>query len=357
MPAPLSPSATAPAIPSTPAAVTTPGAWAGKRLHIWVTSCDEYSEEAASILASIPKRPGMVDSVGVACTTVTETGRLAALAEHPPGKGRALIAAKLAKAGVRTSLVIANLGPNGFDGPIGKKVLEGDASRVHLLELILDTAKREGFRDVELDLESMETSAGPKYTLLAKHAVKRVIPRGGEVVVDVHAKTTDAPAWDGPGAHEYAALAKAGAVVRLMTYDMSIGPVPAGPSTRATWARDVVRYARAQGVPPEQLELGLPAYGYDFGPKDKGAPVALRHVEVMALRAKVKAEIKRDEFGTPHFEYEADGKHEVWYDDAVSIGRLLTDLADVAPDVRGVAIWGIGRADPGLNKLLAEAGF
>ncbi len=350
--APLSPS------PAPTVAATKSGAWAGKRLHVWVTSCDETSEEAANILAGLAKSPGVVDSVGVACTTVTPNGKLATLAEFPVDQGRAKVAGKLAKAGVRTSLVVANVGPNGFDAALAKKALEGDASRQHLLELIMDAAMRGGFRDVELDLESMPTNLGPKYTKLAKEAVARVEKRGGELTVDVHPKTIDTPTWDGPGAHEYAALADAGAVVRLMTYDLSIGPVPPGPSTRATWARDVVKYARSKGVPPEKLELGLPAYGYDFPPKGKGSALALRHVEVMALRTKVKAEIKRDEFGTPHFDYDAaDGKHQVWFDDAISIGRLLTDLADVAADVRGVAIWGIGRADSDLGKLLVEAGF
>lgn len=334
------------------------GSWLGKRLHVWVTSCDEKSEEAASVLALLAKRPSVVETVGLACTTLTPEGKLTTLAEHPPGQGRAKVATKLEKAGARTSIVIANVGPSGFDGQLAKKALETDTSRAHLLELIVDAATRGGFRDVELDLESMDPSAAANYAKLTKDAVARVSARGGEVVVDVHPKKADDENWEGPGGHDYAALAEAGAVLRVMAYDLSIGPVPPGPSTRATWARDVIAYARKKGVPAKQLELGLPAYGYDFPPKGKGLPVALRHLDVMALRAKVRAEVKRDEFGTPHFDYEGDGgKHEVWFDDAASIARLLHDLADVAPDVRGVAIWGIGRADPELGKLLANAGF
>jgi len=353
-PAPLSP-VTKTSV-SAPQSLTTPKAWVGKRLHVWVTSCDEKAEEATSIVASLRKRPGVVDSVGVACTVVTKDGKLQAVSEHPLGEGRGKIAGKLAKEGVRTSLVIANVGPNGFDGALGKKVIETDVSRTHLLELILDAARREEIRDVELDLEAMPAAAAPNYAKLAKAAVARVA--NGEVVIDLHAKTLDTQSWDGPGGHDYAALAESGAVLRLMTYDLSIGPVPPGPSTRASWTRDVIRYARAKGVPAERLELGLPAYGYDFPPKGKGAAVALRYVDVMALQAKVKATIKRDDLGSPHFDYEGDGgKHEVWFDDAESIGRLLADLAEVATEVRGVAIWGIGRADPNLGKLLADAGF
>jgi spore germination protein YaaH len=312
-----------------------------------VTSCDEKSDEAASVLAAMNKHPGVIDSVGLACTTITPDGKLTSIGE------RAKLVARLHKASARSSLVIANVGPNGFDGPLAKKILDGEASRVHLLELILDAAMRDSFRDVELDLEAMSTKAAANYAKLTKLAVARV--KNGEVVVDVHPKTTDTHTWDGPGGHDYAALGDAGAVIRLMTYDLSTGPgVPPGPSTRATWAREVIKYARSKGIPAERLELGLPAYGYDFPPKGKGAPIALRHADVMELQAKTKAEIKRDEHGTPHFDYDG---HQVWFDDAESIKRLLAELADMAPEVRGVAIWGFGRADANLGKLLADLGF
>jgi spore germination protein YaaH len=110
--------------------------------------------------------------------------------------------------------------------------------------------------------------------------------------------------------------------------------------------------AKSKGVPAEKLEIGLPAYGYDFPPK--GPAVPLRHEEIVALLARTKSTVVRDANGTPHFEYNG---HQVWFDDAESIGRLLADLEDVAPSVRGIAIWGAGRADANLGKVLEAAGL
>ncbi len=293
--------------------------------------------------------PGFVDSVGIACTAITREGGLITHAEHPAGKGRGLVAQKLAKAGVAASLVIANPGPGGFDGPLGMQVIHDDKARARLVNELVRAAV--DMTAIELDLEAMPTAASASFVTLTKEVAAR-LPKL-ELVVDVHPKTADDPGWDGPGSHDYRALADAGAVVRLMTYDLSIGPVPPGPSTTSAWIRDVVAYARSKGVPPSKLEIGLPAYGYDF-PPNKGVPIPLRYEEVMALRARVKADVVRDPNGAPHFEYAG---HQVWFDDATSIARILADLGDVARDVRGIAIWGIGRADPNLGKVLAEAGF
>lgn len=339
-----------PPIPSSSAKAAK--AWEGKRLHLWTTACDTSALEVTDVLARIASRPGLVDSVGVACTAIARDGGLVTHAERPLGKGRGQVVGNLAKSGVITSLVFANPGPGGFDGPLGMAVIGDEKARARLVNEIVNAATRDNARAVELDLEAMPTEAGANYVTLAREVIARL--PGVEVAIDVHPKTVDDPGWDGPGSHDYAALADAGAIVRLMTYDLSIGPVPPGPSTRASWVRDVVNYARSKGVPPSKLEIGLPAYGYDFPETGKGAPVPLRYEEVMALLKRVKATVARDENGSPHFEYAG---QQVWFDDAESIGRLLADLADVAPHVRGLAIWGIGRADPNLGKVLGAAGF
>jgi spore germination protein YaaH len=335
----------------TPSASAPPAhPWAGKRLHLWTTACDPAFKEVTDVYARATA--GSVKSVGIACTSITKDGSLVTQDERPIGKGRALVAKKFEK--LLPSLVIANPGPGGFDGPLGLQVVSDEKTRAHLVDTIVKAATREGFRAVELDLEAMPTAAAPFFVTLTSEVVAKL--PGVEIIADVHPKTVDDPGWDGPGSHDYLGIANAGAVLRLMTYDLSIGPVPPGPSTTAAWIRDVVQYARKKGVPPEKLEIGLPAYGYDFPPT--GPAVPLRYEEVMALLTRVKAKIVRDNNGSPHFDYDAGGqKHQVWFDDATSLGRVLTDLADQAKDVRGIAIWGIGRADPNLGKVLAEAGF
>lgn len=286
--------------------------------------------------------------MGVACTSVTADGGLTSDA------GRSKVAARLASLGLEPSLLIANPGPGGFDGPLGAKVVSDPELRKKLVAAIVQVRTREGFRAIELDLEAMPTSARDGYTALVKEVVAAT---GVPVSVDVHPKTVDDPGWDGPGAHDYKGIVDAGGSLILMTYDLSIGPVPPGPSTKATWVREVVTYARNLGIAPAKLTIGLPAYGYDFAPEGKGA-APLRHEEILALQLKTKSALVRDPLGSPHFAYKGQGgTHEVWFDDAESIARLLDDLAPVVPEVRGIAIWGAGRADPALVHVLDTAGL
>ena len=307
----------------------------------------------AAVDAHRPSKP----SVGLACQVVLPTGELA-IAGDPKGadKRRALTVA-LHAAGARTALVVANPGTGGFDGALGARVLHDETTRTRLGDALVALQRSEHHDEIEIDLEGMPTSAASDLVALVR-AVRASADVGVPVSVDVHPKTVDDPGWDGPGSHDYAALAGAGAIVRLMTYDFSIGPVPPGPTTKASWVREVVAYARQKGVPPGQLDVGLPAYGYDF-PLAKGAtPVPLRWGEIIALSRRTKATAVRDPQSTPHFAYDAkDGHHQVWFDDATSLGAVLADLAPIAGDVRAVAVWGIAGADPKLIAALADAGL
>lgn len=343
-------------VSSSAAAAATPApAWSRKRVHAWITSCDPESPEAKDVLARIARSPNRFRAAGVVCTALEKDGGL--VLREGTAAGRAAIAKRLAALGVASSLVVANPGVLGFDGATAAEVVLDPKRRARLVDGIAKAVADEGHRIVEIDLEAMPTRASEGYLALVRETIAKVGP-GVEVAVDVHPKTVDDPGWDGPGAHDYAGLAETGATVRLMTYDLSIGPVPPGPSTKASWIRDVVAFARGEGIAPERLEIGLPAYGYDFPPDGKGAPIPLRHREVRALVEKTKQAVMRAEGGAPYFAYDAgDGAHQVWFDDAESLARLLDDLRDVAGEVRGVAIWGLGHADPRLDAALGELGL
>jgi spore germination protein YaaH len=309
-----------------------------------------------ALVSAITAHPPLVESIGVACQSVQKDGTMLTLGQGAKGRDRAAIVSALRARGIgETSLVIANTGGAGFDGKLGAALLASDVARKRLVSELRDVVQKETFATFELDFEALPTSAAKDYVRFVSEIAAT---KGARVVVDVHPKTVDDPGWDGPGGHDYPALAKTGAVLRLMTYDLSIGPVPPGPSTKASWIREVVAYAKGKGVPPAQLEVGLPAYGYDFPPKGKGEPMPLRHAEVLALIAKTKSTVARDENGTPHFAYQGTGgAHEVWFDDAQSLERVLDALRPIVDDVRGIAIWGIGGADQALFAMLEAQGF
>jgi spore germination protein YaaH len=328
----------------------------GKRLHLWLTTCDPRAPEAVELLTRVATHPQVVTSVGFACQVLGDEGSFVTVGGTTAEAGRAELAARLHALGVRTSLVVANWNQSdsgGFDGALAMRVSEDPASRLRLVTSLVAARTLEEHGLVELDLEAMPVAAANGFTTLVAHA-----RQSSEVAVDVHAKTRDDPGWPGPGAHDYAALARTGATLRVMTYDYSVGPVPPGPTTKAGWIHDVVHYARSCGVPAGQIEIGLPAYGYDFPPAGHGPPTPLTHRDAIARATAAGATIERDAARVPHFTYQAaDGFHQVWFEDVESQAQLLADVADLAPDIAGFAVWGVYGAEPEMFELWRRTGL
>lgn len=325
--------------------------WRGKRLQLWTTACDPAAEETKALLAGVARAGVHLDALGLACTSLRDDGGLELAGGPPAAAARAALLTELAERGIATALVIANVDRGDFDGARGAAILGDPTRHAALVEAVLALEASERHAIVEIDLEELPTPSAADLVRFVE-ALRARLPSEVRVVVDVHPKTKDDPGWTGPGAHDYAGLARAGAELRAMTYDYSLGPQPPGPTTSAAWIRDVVAYARGVGVPAARLQIGLPAYGYDFAPVPAGASSSAASVGwhgALALQARERATLVRDAGGAPHFAYRGDdGRHEVWFDDAESIARLLADLSDVAKDVDGVAIWGAGGADPQL---------
>jgi hypothetical protein len=62
------------------------------------------------------------------------------------------------------------------------------------------------------------------------------------------------------GAYEYGALAAAGDFITLMSYDQHSRYTPPGPVAGMPWVQATLDFVLAQGVPPEKILLGIPAY-------------------------------------------------------------------------------------------------
>ncbi len=329
-------------VPALACAPALAGTWHRKSLHVWTTECDAAADEASGLL-ELTERDGVhIDTLGLDCQPLRADGDF----EVRGDPGRARLLGQLAERGIATALVIANNGGGDFDGALAAAVLADPSRSGRLLSRLVEVQQRERHAVVELDLESMPTDAAPDLVRLVQ-SLRVLLPKAVRIVVDVQAKTVDDPGYAGPGAYDYGALAIAGATVRLMTYDYSLGPVPPGPTTKPSWIREVVAYAGARGVPADRLEIGLPGYGYDFGPRKGDAHVTLRWREAEALRARVGAKLVRNDDGAPHFEYRGeDGPHEVWYDDGASIAQLLASLGDLSSSVSGAGLWSAYGADP-----------
>lgn len=139
----------------------------------------------------------------------------------------------------------------------------------------------------------------------------------------------------------------------VATLDYSCCGSGPGPTLDAGWAAEAVHYAaaRAPGVP---LTASVPLYGVDFSPTDS-AYVCYDDAERTLTHE--HASLERTAAGTPHFAYTASGvAHEVWFDDAVSLGLALAawEPPALGADV-GVTWYSLGCEDPNVWPRVAGA--
>ena len=117
----------------------------------------------------------------------------------------------------------------------------------------------------------------------------------------------------------------------------------AGPVAGLPWVRQSLATA-LRSVPPTQLLLGVPAYGYAWpAPGQHGEVTDLTVPEAAALAATTGARVAYDPVQAEWGGTLADGRT-LWYDDA----RSMAERARVAADAHvGVALWRIGSEAPG----------
>lgn len=118
---------------------------------------------------------------------------------------------------------------------------------------------------------------------------------------------------------------------------MPVSPIPS--------VRRVLDYAVTR-IPQEKIFMGMSNYGYDWAlPYVRGETRAtsLSTDEALILASENRAEIKYDTYSAaPYFNYTRDGiVHEVWFEDARSIGSRLELVAEYG--FRGCLYWNISR--------------
>lgn len=138
----------------------------------------------------------------------------------------------------------------------------------------------------------------------------------------------------------------------LMAYDYHWSSAPnTGPVSPATDVRSSVQYYLNAGLPPQQLLLGLPYYGYKWPTKSqdpgtattgKGSAVLLRN----RIESSSGMDYTRDDPDNSPYWMAKDGSAQLWIDDTTSYA-VRTQLVDEF-DLAGVAIWALGY-DNGLN--------
>ncbi|MEV5158822.1 glycosyl hydrolase family 18 protein [Streptomyces sp. NPDC053728] len=235
-------------------------------------------------------------------------------------------------------------------------ILTSPARRAEHTDALMRTVATRDYDGLDLDYESIAATGDATYaavrdgfTALVTDLCRRLHTQGKQCVVTVFPKTaTTGRIWD------YAALGRVADRVRIMGYNLHWSGGDPGPLADTHWYEDILARATAL-VPPAKLEMGLPAYGWNW-PSDSTSTAATRHVtwkEAEELRLEQGAPYRFDEVsGTPYFTYD-DGteSREVWYQDARGIAAHLPVLRKHG--VVNTALWALDFEDPEIWPVLA----
>ena len=161
------------------------------------------------------------------------------------------------------------------------------------------------------------------------------------------------PAVDWWGSYDYARLGAATDALMIMGYDYHwSGSSEAGPVaplvTNGKWSSSSYNVTNTvetylEDVDPDKILLGVPYYGYDWEVSSSSVPttttsrgLAKTYATAVGEAATYGRKWDSDSY-SPYYKYSG---HQVWYDDAASLGYKY-DLV-VEKDLAGIGIWALG---------------
>jgi spore germination protein YaaH len=303
----------------------------------------------SSALASTLANAGAIDTASPYWYAV---GGVATV-EAKPGAGDAAIISQLLARRIRVMPMVTE------DAGIGAfaRLVESPGKRAALVRALVSIAKDSGYSGLDLDFENL--ASDPRRDPLPADRIAALYPRlvaqacaalhaiARECAVTVMPRTTSAHVyWHrrlATWVYDYGALAKVADRVQIMAYDEHSADGPAGPIAPLDWVQQVIAYARSQ-MGFGRVELGVPAYGYDW-PARQGA-TALTAEQAPQLAAAVHAHLRWSAVAAEEtFTYHRAGRpHTVWYENATAdYDRASLAAVD---GLAGVAIWAAGDEDP-----------
>ncbi|APH06757.1 glycosyl hydrolase family 18 protein [Bacillus weihaiensis] len=260
---------------------------------------------------------------------------------------------------VTLMMAITNLENDQFSDELGRIILTNTEIQNKLLDNIVKTAKKYGFRDIHFDMEYLRPQDREAYNQFLRKAKQRFSKEGWLLSTALAPKTSADQKGRWYEAHDYKAHGEIVDFVVIMTYEWgySAGPPlavsPIGP------VREVLEYAISE-MPSRKIMMGQNLYGYDwtlpFVPGGQYAK-AVSPQQAIQLASNNNVAIQYDQKSqAPHFNYtDENGKeHKVWFEDARSIQAKFDLIKEL--DLRGISYWKLGLAFP-QNWLLLSDNF
>ena len=242
-------------------------------------------------------------------------------------------------AGAEGLLVISNYDGRDWNSGRVRTLINDKAARRRFVSAVSSAMARFPWDGVVLDFENLDGSVRDGYPSLVAHLAEAL--RRRRVLVTVPAFTD--PGSDDAAPYDLPRLSGNGVGIVWMAYDQHDSTSDAGPVAGLPWVRQTLTTA-LRAVPPTQLLLGVPTYGYAWPARGQaGEAEDLTVPDAAALAAKPGARVVYDPVQAEWGGTLADGRT-LWYDDA----RSLAERAEVAAAAHvGVALWRIGAEAPG----------
>jgi spore germination protein YaaH len=227
------------------------------------------------------------------------------------------------------------------DGGLGSAGVEyfiSDPARRELqAEALAQAAVADHLEGIDLDYESMKAEDKDNFSLFVESCSQHLHRHHKTLAIALCAKDTEPGDWSGSQSEDYARIGKAVDRARVMTYDQHEESGPAGPVADLAWVQRVMNHAM-QSIPKSKIELGIPAYGYNWSPPKANG---VNWTAFSALPGAAQA--GRDPISSELLLPTASGGA-AWFCDAVSEKPKL-DLCK-SLGLRGVYMWVSGSEDP-----------
>jgi spore germination protein len=262
-------------------------------------------------------------------------------------------------AGVTLMMVVTNLENDQFSDELGRIILTNEALQNKLLDNILATAERLGFRDIHFDMEFLRPADREAYNAFLRKARDRIHAKGYLISTALAPKTSAGQQGKWYEAHDYRAHGQIADFVVIMTYEWGYSGGPPQPVSPIGPVRKVLEYAVSE-IPANKIMMGQNLYGYDWTlPYVQGGPYAkaVSPQAAIELAKQANVAISYDyQAQAPHFNYtDSAGKsHTVWFEDARSIQAKFNLLKELG--LRGISYWKLGLPFP-QNWLLIGSNF
>jgi spore germination protein len=260
---------------------------------------------------------------------------------------------------VTLMMVVTNIENDQFSDELGRIILTNQEIQNRLLDNIVATAKKYGFRDIHFDMEYLRPEDREAYNTFLRKAKNRFQPEGWLLSTALAPKTSATQKGRWYEAHDYRAHGEIVDFVVIMTYEWGYSGGPPLPVSPIGPVRQVLTYALTE-MPASKIMMGQNLYGYDWTlPYTPGGEYAkaISPQRAIQIANRYNAAIEYDtKAQAPHFQYrDENGKaHQVWFEDARSIQAKFNLVKELG--IRGISYWKLAIDFP-QNWLLLTDNF